>query len=167
MASKNTKELNANSNTVIIGIGNEYRSDDGLGLVIADRLSKLNLSELKILKQNGEPTLLMDSWRDPYKTIVVDATSSGASPGTVTRFNAAKEPLPAQLFHYSTHSFSLADVIELARGLDKLPEQLIVYGVEGENFQNGIGLTPEVENAVEKSIELITQEIGIYDAEEI
>lgn len=166
MALKNTQESNAESKTLVIGIGNEYRSDDGLGIVIADRLSKLNLSGLKILKQNGEPTLLMDSWRDAYKTIVVDATSSGASPGTVTRFNAAEEPLPSQLFHYSTHSFSLADVIELSRRLDKLPERLIVYGVEGKNFQNGIGLTPEVENAVEKSILLITQEIGVYDAEE-
>lgn len=165
MVSKNTQESKSDINTVVIGIGNEYRSDDGVGIEIADRLSKLNLKGAIILKQNGEPTLLMDSWRDAYKTVVIDATSSGASPGTVTRFSATEKPLPTELFHFSTHSFSLADVIELARGLDKLPERLIVYGVEGKNFENGIGLTPEVEKAVEKSIELIIQEIGVHNVE--
>ena len=87
MVSKNTQESKSDINTVVIGIGNEYRSDDGVGIEIADRLSKLNLKGAIILKQNGEPTLLMDSWRDAYKTVVIDATSSGASPGTVTRQN--------------------------------------------------------------------------------
>lgn len=163
MVSKNT---NADSNTVVIGIGNEYRSDDGLGIIIADRLGKLNLKGTRILKQNGETNLLMDSWSGTYKTIVVDATSSGASPGTVTRFNATVKPLPSQLFHFSTHSFSLADVIELARELDKLPANLIVYGVEGENFKNGLGLSTEVEKAIEKAIDLIIEEIRAGKVEE-
>ncbi len=155
MLSKKTLESKAESKIVIIGIGNEYRSDDGLGIIIADKLSNINLNGIRILKQNGEPALLMDSWKDTDKVIVIDAISSGASPGTVNRFDAVEKPLPSQLFHYSTHSFSLADVIELARGLNRLPPSLIIYGIEGKNFTHGFKLSPEVEKAVGKIVELI------------
>ena len=161
MLSKNTLESKAESKIVVIGIGNEYRSDDGLGIIIADKLSNINLNGIRILKQNGEPTLLMDSWKDADKVIVIDAISSGASPGTVNRFDAVEKPLPSQLFHYSTHSFSLADVIELARGLNGLPSSLTIYGIEGKNFTNGLKLSPEVEKAVGKIVELIIKEIRL------
>ena len=161
MVSNNTQESTSESKTVIIGIGNEYRSDDGLGVIIADKLSNINLNGTRILKQNGEPTLLMDSWKDADKAIVIDAISSGASPGTVKRFDAVEKPLPSQLFHYSTHSFSLADVIELARGLNRLPPSLIIYGIEGKNFTNGFKISTEVEKAVGKIVELIIKEVRV------
>ena len=161
MVSNNTQESKSESKTVIIGVGNEYRSDDGLGVIIADKLSNINLNGTRILKQNGEPTLLMDSWKDADKAIVIDAISSGASPGTVKRFDAVEKPLPSQLFHYSTHSFSLADVIELARGLNRLPPSLIIYGIEGKNFTNGFKLSTEVEKAVGKIVELIIKEVRV------
>ena len=161
MVSNNTQESTSESKTVIIGVGNEYRSDDGLGVIIADKLSNINPNGTRILKQNGEPTLLMDSWKDADKAIVIDAISSGASPGTVKRFDAVEKPLPSQLFHYSTHSFSLADVIELARGLNRLPPSLIIYGIEGKNFTNGFKLSTEVEKAVGKIVELIIKEVRV------
>ena len=79
---------------------------------------------------------------------VVDAVCSGGAPGTVYTFNAAQS-LEARFRHRGTHTFSLADVIELARALDRLPAHLAGYGIEGAAFELGAGLSPEVEAAVE------------------
>ena len=67
--------------------------------------------------------------------------------------------VPAGFFHYSTHAFSVAEAVELARSLDQLPPRLIVYGIEGENFAAGMGLTSSVEQAVEAVTEQVAAEV--------
>ena len=46
--------------------------------------------------------------------MLIDATRSGARPGTLTCFDAIASPLPRPLFHNSTHEFGLAEAVELA-----------------------------------------------------
>ena len=46
---------------------------------------------------------------------------SGAAPGTTRRLDASRERLPAELFRGSTHALGLAEAVELARALDRLP----------------------------------------------
>jgi hydrogenase maturation protease len=80
--------------------------------------------------------------------VIIDAATSGATPGTVHRFDASTQPLPNDDFRCSTHAFGMAEAIELAPALARLPRSLIVYGIEGKNFAAGVGLSPEVEEAV-------------------
>ena len=78
---------------------------------------------------------------------MVDAVSSGAEPGTIHRLDALTERLPAELSRGSTHAFGLAEAVELARALERLPGRLLVFGIEGKRFDAGAGLSPEVEQA--------------------
>ena len=48
---------NANK-TLLIGIGNEFRGDDGVGSETARRLKTLNLPNLEILESNLENVFL-------------------------------------------------------------------------------------------------------------
>ena len=81
--------------------------------------------------------------------MVVDAAASGAPPGSVRRFEAHAAPLPAHLLRSSTHAFGVAEAIELARALGRLPPILDVYAIEGSDFSAGAGLSPPVAAAVE------------------
>jgi hydrogenase maturation protease len=132
---------------LIIGLGNAYRSDDGIGISIVHRLRELVPSEIMTLEETGVGTDLMESWKGAAAVIVVDAVQSGAPPGTIYRLDAHAGQIPKHLFHYSTHGFSVAEAIELARALDLLPRHLIVYGIEGKSFAAGVGLSIEVEQA--------------------
>jgi hydrogenase maturation protease len=143
---------------LVIGIGNAYRGDDAVGLVIARKLKEKNLPGLVVIEASGEGAALIELWRDADAVIVIDAVHSGAQPGTVHRFDAHARPIPAELFRYSTHTFSLAEAIELARALDQLPPRLIVYGIEGKHFEAGIGLSSEVERAAEDVVQRVAQE---------
>ena len=100
---------------------------------------------------------LVEAWSAAQGAVVVDAVSSGAAPGTIHRLDARRDPLPAELFRGSTHALSLVEAVELARALDRLPGRLLVYGIEGESFAVGGGLTAEVAQAVEEVVsELIS-----------
>lgn len=135
---------------LIIGIGNEYRSDDAVGLVVARRLKEILADSAIVLEQGGDGAALMEAWRGAETVIIIDATLSGAAPGTIRQFDASTQPIPKISFRCSTHAFSLAEAIELARALGELPRLLVVYGIEGENFAAGLGLSPEVEKAADE-----------------
>ncbi len=147
------------SDVLIIGIGNRYRSDDGIGLEVVERLKKLNPKGVKIRAEDGEASKLIEAWMDMEKVIVVDATSSGINPGTIRRYDVKDKSLPADLFHFSTHSFSLADAVEFARALNKLPKNLIIFGIEGKDFSYGSLLSSDVEASIDKVVSLINKEI--------
>lgn len=143
----------------VVGVGNAYRRDDAVGLIIARRLKAENLDHVRILEESGEGAVLMESWEDADTVILIDAVHSGAAPGTIHRLDAHAQAIPTDFFHYSTHAFSVAEAIELARTLNQLPPRLIIYGIEGKNFETGKGLSPEVENAVEEVVCLVLREL--------
>lgn len=148
---------------VIIGIGNKYRCDDAAGILIAERLSELMNNSVKVLFQDGEATRLIESWSPNDMVVIVDSTSSGLRPGRLSRFDVLEKPLPATVFkHSSSHSFSLYEAIELARTLDRLPSQLVIYGIEGKNFDNGTDVSPEVRSGLELAAEKIADEVNSW-----
>lgn len=142
-----------------IGVGNEYRRDDGVGLVVARALQSRNIPDMIISEMSGEGTSLMEIWREADRVVLVDAVQSGRKPGIIYRFDAHLHPIPSNFFGYSTHAFSIAKAIELARILDQLPRHLTIYGIEGEDFGNGVGLSESVIKAGELVVGQILKEI--------
>ncbi len=64
---------------LVIGVGNEWRSDDAAGLVVARRLAALEPA-LRVAAHGGEPVDLIDEWAEQDEVILVDAVASGAPP---------------------------------------------------------------------------------------
>lgn len=144
---------------LVIGIGNAYRGDDGIGLTAAKRLSEKGLGGVRIVEHDGEGTGLMESWKAADRVILIDAVSSGAAPGTLHRFDPLNEPLPRRFFQSSTHAFGVAEGVELARAMNRLPQRLVVYGIEGKSFKAGEGISPEVARRIDLLVEGMIQEI--------
>ncbi len=144
---------------LVIGIGNDYRSDDGVGLVVARKMRAKILQEMLIIESSGDGAALMEAWEAASTVILIDAASSGAKPGTIYRFGVAQQPFPMGFSFHSTHSFGVAEAIGLARALQQIPSCLIVYAIEGENFSAGIDLFPEVAEAAQKVAEQVILEV--------
>ncbi|MDP3063937.1 MAG: hydrogenase maturation protease, partial [Chloroflexota bacterium] len=105
-----------------------------------------------VVEATGDGASLLDVWQGHEHVVIFDAVSSGAVPGAVHRFDVCARPLSAKLLRSSTHAFGLADAIELARALGQLPPRLVVYGIEGERFEVGAGLSREVKRAVNEVV---------------
>ena len=144
---------------VVIGIGNAYRGDDRVGLAVAARVRGRAPEDVAVLALEQEPTRLLDAWEGAQLAVVVDAVASGAAPGTLHRFDALEERLPAGVFRSSTHAFGVGDAVELARVLGRLPGRVVVYGIEGGSFASGEELTPDVAAAVDRVADSILGEL--------
>lgn len=126
---------------LVIGLGNPERGDDAAGVLVARGLHGSRTKEV------GDCAELIDLWDGEESVIVIDAMRSGAEPGTVIRFDVGQTRLPARAFP-STHSFGLAETVELARALDRLPAELVIFGIESSGFSHGRRLTAAVKEAV-------------------
>ena len=144
---------------LVLGLGNAHRRDDGVGRHVARELVKQQHDGVKIAEASGEGTALMDAWAGHERVFLVDAVRSGAPAGTIHRLDAATDAVPSSFFNYSTHAFSLAEAVELARALEQLPPRLIIYGIEGRDFASGEGLSAEVSAAAARVVLQIADEL--------
>jgi hydrogenase maturation protease len=153
-------------NIVLVGVGNLFRRDDGIGIAIArrlrDRLKTPTGMKIHITESSGEGADLMRCWDGADQVFVFDAvmsSQSGAAIGTVHRLEAAEQKFPSDFFKYSSHAFSLAEAVELARALGKLPQKLVVYGVEAKEFGFGENLIPQVDAAGDEVVKRVCREL--------
>lgn len=102
----------------------------------------------------------MDAWDGAAEVFVVDAVRSGSPPGMLHRIDASTGPLPATLSAASTHTLGVGEAIELARALGRLPERLVLYGIEAESIAAGAELTPSVAAAVDDAVGRLLQELA-------
>jgi hydrogenase maturation protease len=101
--------------------------------------------QIAVLEHEREPLGLIDQWEGAAAAVLVDAIQSGAQPGRIRRIDASAAPIPAELRSCSsTHAVGVAEAIELARALGRLPARVTVYGVEGTRFNAGGGFSREV-----------------------
>lgn len=143
---------------LLLGIGNPLRGDDGIGNAVVRAMAGELPSFVHSAMTSGETAGLMAAWKDYSRVIAIDAVVTGSSPGTLFRFDAGEAALPASFFHCSTHSLGLGESIELARALGEMPKQLIVIGIEGDQFELGSGLSAKVQAAIPKAIAAIRSE---------
>jgi len=138
---------------LVIGIGNPLRHDDAVGLEAVRRMRPLMRAAgprwrgvaIETCEHEGEPLGLLESWEGAGAVVLVDAIHGESQAGTVRRFDASSTPVPADLAgSTSTHAVGVAEAIELARALGRLPRRIVVYGVAGARFDAGGGLSDEV-----------------------
>jgi hydrogenase maturation protease len=146
----------------VIGVGNEWRGDDGAGLAVVRELrASAAHVEVELIELCEHPAALLDAWRGRDAVIVTDALRSGEPPGTIRRVDAGRDSLPRRpLTRSSTHGIGLQETIELARTLDRLPPRLILYTVEGARFDLGAGLSSAVQAAVPGLVRLVLGELA-------
>jgi hydrogenase maturation protease len=146
---------------LVIGVGNEDRGDDGAGLVAARQIQAKGLPYIHVVEQSGDGADLIDLWQQTQTVYLIDAMVTGALPGTVQRFDVQAGVLPVHLAQTSSHLFGVVQAIELGRAIGLLPSSLIVYGIEGQQFEHGAGLSPEAAAAAASVVEQIIHAIEI------
>jgi hydrogenase maturation protease len=144
----------------VIGVGNALGRDDAAGLEIARLLrTRAQAANVAVYEHDGEPLALLDMWEGADAVVLVDAIRSGAAPGTIHRVEASYQPIPAQLrSSFSTHAVGLAEAIELARALRRLPGRVVLFGIEGRRFDAGSGLSEEVQAATAPVADAVLRE---------
>ena len=144
---------------LVVAIGNPDRGDDGFGPAVAQRLRGRVPFKVRILERSGDALALIEDWGCIPSVIVIDAMAPISEPGQVHRFDLTDSPLPTGFAPSSSHAFGVAETVELARSLGRLPRYLVAYLVEGEQFGTGAPLSLAVAQAVGDVAERVVNEV--------
>lgn len=143
---------------LIVGCGNLLRGDDGVGPILVRHLWERGLPDDVRLVDGG--TAGMDvafQMRGAKRVVIVDASATGARPGTVYRVpgHELAELPPLQGLH--THSFRWDHAIAFARWALEVdcPDDITVFLIEAENVAMGAELSAPVVTGMELVIEEI------------
>jgi len=128
---------------------------------------------IEVIDLDGETARLIDAWDGAELAVVVDAVRTGRTPGELHRLDAASDEAGGLRWtsgcagatrsvadiadpSSSSHGLGVAQAVELARVLGRLPRRLVLVGVEGVDFGPGDALTAAVADAVEPAARLVT-----------
>jgi hydrogenase maturation protease len=138
----------------VIGCGHVDRSDDAVGVLVAERLRALGVpAEV----QPGSAFELVESWYKDDDVVLIDAVVTGSPVGSIRVWDGPSPRVPSNP-QVSSHGFGVAEAINLARILQLLPHSLRVYGIEGKNFRMGEAVSPEVLRSIEEVAQQIASE---------
>jgi hydrogenase maturation protease len=139
---------------VVIGVGNPYRRDDGVGPAVIEHLRQRAPAAVRLEESDGEPSQLLELWAGADLAIVVDAVRAAEGrPGRIHR-RLIDRALPAGR-PASSHRIDFGDAVALASAVDRMPGTLALYGIEVVDTSFGPGLTPPVEAAVAEVVDAI------------
>lgn len=143
---------------MVVGCGNLLRGDDGIGPILVRHLWERGVPDGLRLVDGG--TAGMDvafQMRGADRVVIVDASATGAAPGTVYRVPGAElaELPPLEGLH--THSFRWDHAIAFARWAlaDDCPSDITVFLIEAANVAMGADLSPTVTTAMDTVIDII------------
>jgi hydrogenase maturation protease len=129
---------------LVIGVGNPYRSDDGVGPAVVDLLRDKEIPGLRLECSRGETADLLERWTGVPVAVLVDAVRARpAHPGRVHHL-VVRDLHTERIRAASSHGLDLGEAVELARVLDRLPGRLELYAIEVERVGLGEGLSPPV-----------------------
>ncbi len=144
------------SDRVLIGVGNSFRRDDGVGIAVVEEIGRCGLAGVSVVTAIGEPAAMLDAWTGARLAVVVDATmGAGASPGRIRRWTPGDNTVANML---SSHAFGLPQTYALGEALGHLPDKLVGLTVDIADASLGVGLTPAVAAAVPRLIAAVLAE---------
>ncbi len=149
----------------ILGIGNPLRGDDGVALAVLERLTAQKRREWDLQELSSDAFGLLEHLLDNYPVILIDSAEIGKEPGEYACFDVSQVSLKQASSFVSTHGFSFAEVLLMARGLGSVASVSIV-AVQPESLEFGTGLSESVRKALPAIEAAVLEEIKKYEAKD-
>ena len=151
--------------TLVLGMGNPILSDDGVGLLVADRLRESPLPEdVEVALSEVGGLRLLELVRGFTRVIIIDAlrspAESGRHAGEVHRYEA--KDFKGGHRYGSAHSIGLDTCLEIGHKLGyDMPADVTVFAIEAEDVETfSEELSPPVADAAERVFALVREEVG-------
>ena len=153
MTEKNKKE------TLLLGVGNLLRRDDGIGpkvirLLSENRNSNKLPSGTDMIDGGTDGLGLIEYLKDYKKVVIIDAVEMGLAPGTIKVFTPEEAVISINTDSLSTHGFGIAELIKLAKELDINPE-LVILGIQPGDVGYGEELSEALYSGLNDTLETI------------
>ena len=140
---------------IVLGVGNEMKSDDGVGPFIIKKLKGEDIENENLLFIDGQtvPENFTGKIRkeNPTHLIIVDACLMDSNPGDMK----IVDPDDFANIGISTHSMSLSFFV---RYLEKDTDFKVIFvGIEPETMDWGVTPTPNVHSSADEFINILKE----------
>ena len=136
----------------VIGIGNPLRRDDGIGIVLLEKLieRKDELSSNTELIDGGTGGMNLLHLLARFDiAIILDAVNFDGHPGELRLFTLGEVRSKKISLNISTHESDFLKVIQLSKELEEQPDELFIFGIQPKDTSFGKGLSPELQRNIE------------------
>jgi hydrogenase maturation protease len=161
----------AQFSSLVLGLGNPLRRDDGIGPRVIKELRDRGLPEGVAALDVGTGGLdllhVIEGWE---RVVIVDAAEvSGRTdqadrgrlaPGEFVRFTPDQAHLVEAAECFSFHHAGLAEVLALARALGRPLPSIVILAVQPEDVGWGEGLSPDVKAGLPDLIDAVLKEVS-------
>lgn len=151
---------------LIAGVGNELRQDDAFGVLLAKKLHDEAgfPASVSVMEIGSAGIHLVQQLFDKYDVLLlIDVVNWGGEPGTIhfKEIDVADirelPPEEKNEFMADMHYINPLKALMLAKALGVFPPKVVFLGCEtAEHEEIGIGLSPEVSNAILPAFQKIT-----------
>jgi len=140
-------------------VGNLLRHDEGVGIHLAQALEQMSLPEgVRVIDGGTGGLSLLYALEKTGKAIFLDAAEMSKDPGTFMRFTLEEARIAGDKLNLSLHELGLHQVLELAKSLG-ISCEVVFYGIQPKDLDWGIGLSPEVEQAIPHILDAVMREV--------
>ena len=149
---------------LIAGVGDLLRGDDGFGPTVIKKLGKIELPSNVVVKDYGTSFFdLIFELENFDEVIFVDALDFDGEIGEIRIVEPEGKKLSgeeiARFISTTLHEIELRKVIDLACSLNVLPKKFLIVGCKPRDLGFGLGLSEEVEKAVDRTVKVIMEKI--------
>jgi hydrogenase maturation protease len=145
--------------TLILGLGNPLRGDDGIGPRVIEELARRGLPEGVSSLDGGTGGLdllnVLEGWE---RVVIVDAADVGREPGQFVRFKPEQARFVETAAPHSLHHAGLGEALALANALGQSLPEMTIFGVQPARIDWGQGLSPAVEAAIPALADAVLEE---------
>ena len=139
--------------TLILGIGNNLLTDEGVGIHVVRHLQERHADsrDLTFLDGGTLSFTLAGPIAEHDNLIVVDATRLGGPPGTIRCFEGAEMDRYLTGNRDSVHEVGLVDLFDISRLTGTFPQRRALIGIQPKSLDWGEHPSAEVAPAVAKA----------------
>ena len=152
---------------VVLGVGNELLTDEGLGVVAARALSECDLPGVEVVEAGTPGLSMLAAIADREAVLILDAVAADAAgPGDVVVLRDQEVPRARSMFQ-TAHQVGVPDAIEAAELAGCQPSKLVVVGMVPACLDVGYGLSQTIcarLGALLQVAHMVLREWGVGDA---
>ncbi len=134
----------------VLGIGNALLCDEGLGVRAAELVREGAPAGTRILAVGALGPELLPEVEGASRLLVIDCVDAGRPPGTVVRLDDLGRLGDGPSL--SMHEFGLRDLLAMAALHGRVPEEVVVLGVQPARVSPALGLSAEVTAALPRLV---------------
>jgi hydrogenase maturation protease len=146
---------------LVLGIGNLVMSDDGVGVLVAQRLQQgyRFADNVEVLDGGTLGLDLLPKLENITNLIMIDAVETGQKAGTCVRLCGQELPIALET-KLSPHQMGLKDLLAVSELMGHSPKEMVLFGVQPGSVEMEIGLTAEVEAELETLVTNVLNELA-------